>query len=127
MIFHDGIAIGKFHGAIRPAHADRHAHQSCCKLVVLFGRDGLAEHAIAFASRRTIAVSMASCTSPRVSKIGLPISRVMSKAMLLFALSSKFYEPNGKTILAFCRRRNQSPRLKGFQAPTSRRGPRLPS
>ena len=46
MIFHDGIAIGKFHGVMIDADAERLADRHR-ELVAQLGRHGLAEHAAA--------------------------------------------------------------------------------
>ena len=78
MIFHDGMAIGKFHGVmiaetptgwrIDIANLSRSSDGTVCPY---WRRPSPAMKKV---------MSIASCTSPRVSSRTLPISRVMSRA-----------------------------------------------
>src|SRR5688572_32439008 len=78
MIFHDGIAIGKFHGVII-----EHTPSGCRSDIANLSRssDGAVWPCMRRPSAaRKYVMSIASCTSPRVSSSTLPISRVMSRA-----------------------------------------------
>src|SRR5579859_5855645 len=76
IIFHDGIAMGKFHGVINP----QTPIGARTLIANLFG----SSEGVVWPNRRRpspaikYVMSMASCTSPRVSASTLPISRVMS-------------------------------------------------
>ena len=81
-IFHDGIAIGKFHGVIIEqtpsgwrtdiANLSRSSEGTVCPYC---RRPSPAMNCV---------MSIASCTSPRVSSSTFPISRVMSRAKASF-------------------------------------------
>ena len=78
IIFHDGMAMGKFHGVINPFTPTGVRTD----IANLFGSS---EGVVCPNCRRPspaikYVMSMASCTSPRVSANTLPISRVMSCA-----------------------------------------------